>query len=64
MPFPQHGKPAPLTPEAFYKYFYDHARRLRLEKLLLLCLELYTIEVPTGFFKPLLDPGGGFMFQN
>jgi hypothetical protein len=33
------------TPGVFYKYFYNHARRLRLEKAIL---------------KPLLNPGGRF----
>ena len=44
------------APQLFYTYFYNHAHRLRHEKL------LYT-EVsrsPSGYFKPLLDPGGGF----
>jgi hypothetical protein len=44
------------TPGAFYTYFYNFAHRLRLEKLL--CLELS--RSPNGFFKVLLDPGGGF----
>jgi hypothetical protein len=44
------------TPGAFYTYFYNYAHRLRLEKLLY--LELSTS--PNGFFKVLLDPGGGF----
>ena len=44
------------TPGVFYTYFYNHARRLRLEKLL--CLGLSRSS--NGFFKPLLDPGGGF----
>jgi hypothetical protein len=38
-------------------YFYNHTRRLRLEKL------LYIVELsrsPNGYFKPLMDPGGGF----
>jgi hypothetical protein len=39
-----------------YTYFYNHARRLRLEKLL--CLE--PSRSSNGLFKPLLDPGGGF----
>jgi hypothetical protein len=33
--------------QLFYTYFYNHAHRLRLEKLLY--LELYTVEVLTGF---------------
>jgi hypothetical protein len=46
------------TPGVFYTYFYNynHAHRLRLEKLLLLELS----RSPNGFFKVLLDPGGGF----
>ena len=44
------------TPGAFYTYFYNHAHRLRLEKLL--CLELSRSS--NGFFQALLDPGGGF----
>jgi hypothetical protein len=46
----------PPTPGVFYTYFYNHGHRLRLEKLLY-------IELPrssSGYFKPLLDPGGGF----
>ena len=42
-------------PQLFYTYFYNHARRLRLEKLL--CLGLS--RSPNGFLKVLLDPGGG-----
>ena len=41
----------------FYTYFYNHARRLRIEKL------LYYLELSrssSGYFKPLLDPGGSF----
>jgi hypothetical protein len=37
-------------------YFYNHARRLRLEKLLYLELPRNS----NGFLKPLLDPDGGF----
>jgi hypothetical protein len=44
------------TPQLFYTYFYNHAHRLRLEKLLYIELS----RSPNGFFKPLLDPGGGF----
>jgi hypothetical protein len=40
----------------FYTFFYNHAHRPRLEKLLYLELS----RSPNGFFKPLLDPGGGF----
>jgi hypothetical protein len=42
------------TPGVFYTYFYNHAYRLRLEKLLYLELS----RSPNGFFKVLLDPGG------
>jgi hypothetical protein len=38
----------------------NHARRLRLEKLLHLGLS----RSPNGFFKALLDPGGGFTSEN
>jgi hypothetical protein len=44
------------TPRVFYTFFYNHAHRLRLEKLLYLGLS----RSPNGFLKPLLDPGGGF----
>ena len=44
------------TPGVFYTYFYNHSRRLRLEKLLYLELP----RSPSEYFKPLLDPGGGF----
>jgi hypothetical protein len=47
-----HSRPAPGV---FYKYFYN-ARRLRLKKLLYLELSRNS----NGYFKPLLDPGGGF----
>jgi hypothetical protein len=45
-----------FAPGVFYTYFYDNARRFRLEKLLL----IYIIELSrsfNGYFKPLLDPG-------
>jgi hypothetical protein len=42
----------------FYTYFYNHARRHRLEKLLY--IEQSISRSPSGYFKPLLDPGGGF----
>jgi hypothetical protein len=45
-----------LPPGVFYTYFYNHARRLRLEKLLY--MELFRSS--SGCFKPLLDPGGRF----
>ena len=35
------------APGVFYTYFYNHARRLRLEKLFIQSF----LEVPTGFFK-------------
>jgi hypothetical protein len=44
------------TSGVFYTYFYNHAHRLRLEKLLYLELS----RSPNGFLKVLLDPGGGF----
>jgi hypothetical protein len=46
------------TPGVFYTYFYNHAHRHRLEKLL--CAELF--RSPSRFLKYfwLLDPGGGF----
>jgi hypothetical protein len=37
-------------------YFYDHAHRPRLEKPLYIELSRSS----SGYFKPLLDPGGGF----
>jgi hypothetical protein len=47
------------TPGVFYTYFYNHAQRLRLEKLLFLELS----RSPNGFFKVLLNPGGGLTFE-
>jgi hypothetical protein len=44
------------APQLFYTYFYNHAHRPRLEKLLY--LELFRSS--NGFFKPLLDPDDGF----
>jgi hypothetical protein len=44
------------TPGVFCTYFYNHAHRLRLEKLLYLELP----RSPNGFLIVLLDPGGGF----
>jgi hypothetical protein len=44
------------APGVFYTYFYNHAHRLRLEKLLYLELSRSS----SGYCKPLLDPGGGF----
>jgi hypothetical protein len=43
------------TPGVFYAYFYNHAHRLRLEKLIYLDLSR-----SSNGFKPLLEPGGGF----
>jgi hypothetical protein len=43
------------TPPVFYTYFYNHARRFRLEK------PLYTVQgflEANGFFNALLDLGG------
>jgi hypothetical protein len=42
-----------MTPEVFYTYLCNHARRLRLEKLLYLELS----RSPSEHFKPLPDPG-------
>ena len=39
--------------QLFYTYFYNHAHRPHLEKLLYLGLS----RTPSGFFNPLLDPG-------
>jgi hypothetical protein len=47
------------TPQLFHTNFYNHAHRLRLEKPL--CLELSRSS--NGFFKPLLDPDGGFIIE-
>jgi hypothetical protein len=44
------------TPGEFYTYFYNHTRRLRLEKLLYIELSRSF----NGYSKPLLDPSGGF----
>ena len=44
------------APQLFYTCFYNHARHLRLEKLLHLELPISS----SGFLKPLLDPDGGF----
>jgi hypothetical protein len=44
------------TPQLFYTYFYNHAHRLRLEKL----LYLEPSGSSNGFLKLLLDPDGGF----
>jgi hypothetical protein len=46
------------APGVFYTYFYNHAHRPRLEKLLY--IELYSSRSSNGYFKPLLDPGGSF----
>jgi hypothetical protein len=42
------------TPQIFNTCSYNHARRLRLEKLLHIGLS----KSPSGYFKLLLDPGG------
>jgi hypothetical protein len=56
------------TPQLFYAYFYNHARRLRLEKLLYLELS----RSPTGFLNHfwtqiavslLKPPNGGFRIE-
>jgi hypothetical protein len=44
------------TPQLFYTHFYNHAHRLRLEKL----SHVELSRSSNGFFKPLLDPGNGF----
>jgi hypothetical protein len=44
------------TPQLFHTYFYNHAHRLRLERLLYLELSRSS----SGFLKPLLDPDDGF----
>jgi hypothetical protein len=44
------------TSQVFYTYFYNHAHRLRLKKLLYIQLSRSS----NGSFKPLLDPGDGF----
>ena len=46
-------------PGVFYTYFYNHVHRLRLEKRL--CIE--HSRSSNGYFKPLLDPGGGFRIE-
>jgi hypothetical protein len=43
------------TPGVFYTYFYNHARRLRLETL----VYIEVFRTCNGYFKP-LDPGGGY----
>jgi hypothetical protein len=45
-----------FAPGVFYTYFYNHARRLRLEKLSYIELSRSS----DRYFKPLLDPDGGF----
>jgi hypothetical protein len=47
---------APVRPTVFYTYFYNHARRLRLEKTIIDGASRSS----NGYFKPLLDPGGRF----
>jgi hypothetical protein len=46
------------TPGVFYTYFYNYARRPRLEKLLYLPVELS--KSSSGYFNVLLDPGDSF----
>ena len=43
------------APQLFYTHFYNHVHRLRPEKLLYVGLSRSS----NGFFKVLLDPGGG-----
>jgi hypothetical protein len=50
------GRNSSSTPGAFYTYLYNHAHRLRLEKL----LQIELSRSSNGCFKALLDPGGGF----
>jgi hypothetical protein len=47
------------APGVFYTFFYNHAHRPRLEKLLYLELSGSS----NGFFKPLPGPGGGFTLE-
>jgi hypothetical protein len=56
----QHWLSFKLAPGVFYKYFYNHAHRFRLEKLLYIELSRSS----SGYFKPILDPGGGFTSEN
>jgi hypothetical protein len=58
VPGPKHisGFNSSWTPGVFYTCSYNHARRLRLEKLLYIELSRSS----DGYFKPLLNPGGGF----
>jgi hypothetical protein len=47
------------TPGVFYTYFYNHVHRLRLEKTI-----IYRDFISSnGYYKTLLDPGGGFNYQ-
>jgi hypothetical protein len=46
-------------PGVFFMCFYNHAHRLRLEKQFFLAL----YRSPNGYFKVLLDPGGGFTIE-
>ena len=52
----EHNSSSPLV----YTYFYNRARRLRLEKLLYMELPRSS----SGYFKPLLDPGLGSGFTS
>jgi hypothetical protein len=47
------------TPGVFYTHFYNHVHLIRLEKLLYIELS----RISNGYFKPLLDPGGGFRIK-
>jgi hypothetical protein len=47
-----------LRAAGFYNHFYNHSHRLCLEKLLYTGIGLS--RSPSGYFKPLLDPGGCF----
>jgi hypothetical protein len=48
------------APGVFYACLYNHARRLRLEKL----LHTELSRSPNRYFKPLLDPGGGVSIEH
>jgi hypothetical protein len=50
---------------ALHTYFYNHVSRLRLETLKTIIQKRY-LELPrspSGCFKALLDPGGGFRIR-
>jgi hypothetical protein len=47
-------------PAILHTFLYgNHARRLRLKKLLYIEIS----RSPNGFFEPVLDPGGGLNFE-